>query len=93
MTHHTITAMLDAFVAGGGFDGRYGNHHRGGAWVVALLLIAATALTTWFIARRRAGGSSARPTANAEAIVAERFARGEISADDYRTTLAALREK
>ena len=39
MTHHTITAMRDAFVAGGGFDGRYGNHHRGGAWVVALLLM------------------------------------------------------
>ena len=32
------------------------------------------------------------PTAGAEAILAERLARSEISADDYRATLAALRE-
>ena len=31
------------------------------------------------------------PTAGAEGILAERLARSEISADDYRTTLAALR--
>ena len=93
MTHHMITARLSVLLTGDRFDGRYGDHHRAGGWVVALLLIAATALITWFIARRRAGGSSSRPTTNAEAIVAERFARGEISADDYRTTLGALRQK
>lgn len=31
------------------------------------------------------------PTASAESILAERLARSEISADDYRATLAALR--
>ena len=31
------------------------------------------------------------PTANAEAILAERLARSEITSDDYRTMLAALR--
>jgi uncharacterized membrane protein len=32
------------------------------------------------------------PTANAEVILAERLARSEISPDDYRTMLAALRD-
>jgi uncharacterized membrane protein len=32
------------------------------------------------------------PTAGAEAILAERLARSELSPDDYRTMLAALRE-
>ena len=34
---------------------------------------------------------ASNPTASAEALLAERLARGEINPDDYRTTLAALR--
>ena len=40
-----------------------------------------------------AGSSPAgSPTAGAERILAERLARSEISADEYRATLAALRD-
>ena len=48
-------------------------------------------LVTWLIARRRATDATPR-SGNAEAIRAERLARSEISAYDFRTTLAALRE-
>ena len=48
-------------------------------------------LITWLIARRRVADATPR-SGNAEAILAERLACSEISADDFRTTLAALRE-
>ena len=37
------------------------------------------------------GAVAVSPTAGAEAILAERLARGEIDTDDYRTRLDALR--
>ncbi len=92
MTYNLIVAQMSALATERGFDGRHGGHHRGGL-LILVLLVAATAFITWFIARRRSGGSATRPTASAEAIVAERLARSEISVDDYRTTLAALRDK
>lgn len=65
---------------------------------------AAIGVAVWFVARRRPTAVSplaptpaavsplaTSPTAAAEAILAERLARGEISPDDYRTHLAALR--
>ena len=91
MNRTTILAKMSALATEGGFDGRHGGHHRGGGLLILVLLVVATALIAWFIARRRSGGSR-RPTASAETIVAERLARSEISVDDYRTTLAALRE-
>jgi uncharacterized membrane protein len=74
-----------------GMGGR-GDHHRGGALLIAVALVLATALITWFIARRRNAAAAAPRSGNAEAILSERLARSEISVDDYRTTLAALRE-
>jgi uncharacterized membrane protein len=69
--------------------------------IVLMLAIAALAiLGTWFVIRRAAAPVAAAgpvavpviaPTATAEAILAERLARSEISPDDYRSTLAALR--
>ena len=36
--------------------------------------------------------SPASPTLNAQAILADRLARGEITPDDYRATITVLRE-
>lgn len=74
-----------------GFGGR-GDHHRG--WGGILVLVGAVLLAvliTWLIARRNSHSSASRP-ATPETILSERLARSEISVDDYRTTLAALRE-
>jgi hypothetical protein len=63
-------------------------------------------LGTWLIIGRRTAVPAApvapaaplaapvavSPTANAEAILAERLARSEISPDEYRAALAAMRE-
>jgi putative membrane protein len=91
------TAMAD--------DGRFGPgmHHDGDRWwgpfLFMVLLAAAAIAITWAIVRRPSSVPPAGsppvpppPTAHAEAILAERLARGEISPDDYRTMLAALRE-
>jgi putative membrane protein len=61
---------------------------EGPAWwfPFGLLWIAALAALVWFIARR----TRARNHTAAD-ILAERFARGEISAEEYRERLAELR--
>lgn len=59
-----------------------------------LLLIGAIALTVWAIAHRGTGhhAGMADPSGidRARAILAERFARGEISAEEYDDRLAHL---
>ena len=72
--------------------------------IVMLVAIAAlaTGITWLVIGRRQVPGApvaaatpavaSVSPTASAEAILAERLARSEISADEYRATLTALRD-
>ncbi len=40
-----------------------------------------------------ASGSDKKPTAGAERILAERFARGEIDADEYQSRLADLHQQ
>lgn len=68
--------------------------------ILCMLAIAAAAIVgTWLVIRRGSTpqvpaapvGVPSPPTASAEAILAERLARSEISPDDYRSTLAALR--
>ena len=60
-------------------------------WVVLVLAIAATAR---YLDRKR--GESLPPTPSAppgpELVLAERFARGEIDADEYRKRLDTLRQ-
>jgi putative membrane protein len=73
----------------------------GGGWVVMLvimiLLIALAAVAVWFFvtnARRHAAGASSPSTRpSATDLLDERLARGEISPDEYRERLAALRER
>lgn len=76
--------------------------------ILLLVLVAGLAvLGTWLLVGRRrpattfpvaaasvpaAPPAAVSPTANAEAILAERLARSEISTDEYRAALAALRE-
>ncbi len=84
---------------GRGFRG----HGRGRHWIGALFMVAALAAVvalTWVLARHRstsaapttpAPAAPPSPTAAAEAILAERLARGEIGPDDYRAALSALR--
>ena len=85
---------------GMGMDGW--GRHDGGPWfglIGMVLLGVAIGLIVWLFTRRRAAAvppvapmtAPVSPTANAEAILAERLARSEITPDDYRTLLAALR--
>lgn len=86
---------------GRGFRGHGRGRHWIGAAIIVAALAAVIALTlTWFLARHRstsaapttpAPAAPPSPTAVAEAILAERLARGEIGPDDYRAALSALR--
>jgi putative membrane protein len=76
---------------------RWGDHMMGGwgwMWVAGLLwmllLVALVVGLVWALAR---GGGSARqePTSRAREILHERYARGEISTEEYRERLDALR--
>ncbi len=80
--------------------GMYHDDDRHWFGMVVVLVIAAAAAVALFMSFRNrasaaavapAAGAPTSPTANAEALLAERLARGEISPDDYRITLAALR--
>ena len=71
-----------------GWDGR----HWGGSWwpwILFPLLFWGT-LLYFFLTRARRWGPSWR---SGEAVLAERYARGEIDADEYASRLATLREK
>jgi putative membrane protein len=62
-------------------------HH--GWWPVwPLLWIALIVAAVWFFSRRRPGRFDT--TNSAKAILAERFARGELSAEEYRERLGQL---
>ncbi len=69
--------------------GREGD--RGGGLLILIAAVLLAVLITWLIARRNSKSAVPR-SGNAEAILSERLARSEISVEDYRTTLAALRE-
>ncbi len=95
-----------ALLADSGFGMRHDfGDGRGHPFLMLLCLIAigaAIGLAVVLIGRRRpvvAAGHIASPaplvsstTSAAEAILAERLARSEITPDDYRSMLAALRE-
>jgi uncharacterized membrane protein len=74
--------------------GRFGRH-GGAPWlslVVVLLVAAAVAALVMWLLRRRGGQlPTASSTSAAQAIVAERLARGEIGPDEYHSLLATLR--
>lgn len=90
---------------GGDWGYRGGGRHWWGVGglLLMLALVAATVALTMLLVNRRVpttasavGGAPVPPPvpgplAGAEAILAERLARGEIGPDDYRASVAALR--
>jgi putative membrane protein len=101
------TAVSTASIAfaddGRGFGDGFGRHRGGGAFLMMLLLLAAVVLLVVLLWRNRHPVPSAvgapippttpaSPTFNAQSILADRLARGEISPDDYRAAVSVLRE-
>lgn len=79
-------------------DYGYGMHY-GGAWLgmhwfwwIFWLLV--VALFVWFLVRTTGGGAAAGPGRgpDAEDVLRDRFARGEISEEEYRSRLRVLNE-
>ena len=75
--------------------GGFGDHHGGGghhpiAFIIVLVLIA-LAITGVVLLVRRSRANRTGVQTSAEAILAERFARGEIDESDYRSRRDALR--
>jgi putative membrane protein len=71
--------------------------HRGwgsgpGPWFLffPLFWLAVLALGVWWFRRR--GGAPWRREPSARSVLAERYARGDISVDEYRERLAVLKE-
>ena len=100
MTSHFISSAQLVADRGWGMnrEGRFDGHPWLAALCMAVLIGGLVFLLVWAFGRGRhpqqaapAGPAVLPPTHNAESILAERLARGEISPDDYRTSLAALR--
>lgn len=71
-----------------------GHGGHGGWWfgpLIPLLWITLIGLTVWLVTRRR-GRCAAMPSGNDRArdVLAERYARGELTTEDYRERLANL---
>lgn len=66
-----------------------------GGWMMILwwvLILGFVVLGIWWFRRRTEGGGTSKPGADrAEAILRERFARGEIDEETYRRQVAELR--
>ena len=72
--------------------------HMDGAWGVVMALgmmgawLAIAAAVVWAVVwATRASGGTSPGSARADRILAERFARGEIDAEEYRSRLDELR--
>jgi putative membrane protein len=63
--------------------------HHGHCWIVLPILLVLLAILAAFFWRRKRGRGNGSDSP--QRILAERFARGEISGDDYRDRLAQLR--
>jgi putative membrane protein len=59
------------------------------AWLVVVVTLAFFAFRA---SRWRGRGFEHRPHSSAEAVLAERYARGEITEDEYRSARAVLKE-
>lgn len=98
----TVAAVLmpaAAFAHDRGMGDGFGRSHRGdGTFLFPLLLLAAVVALLILLWRGRHPAAPAvatppaSPTLNAQAILADRLARGEISPDDYRAAITVLRE-
>ena len=75
------------------FDGgRFGDHGgRHGLGVLLLVLVLALVVTGVVLAVRHFSGGNANATSDAEHMLAQRFAQGEIDEAEYRSRLDTLR--
>lgn len=55
--------------------------HRRGAFLIVVLLLVVIGLLVWLVVRSKRAASG---TASARAVLAERFAKGEIDNDEYQ---------
>lgn len=69
-----------------------GDWGSGGAWMIlgGLMMVAFWALVFWAIVSRRRPTDTTPRTRPAEEILDERFARGELDADEYQQRRHAL---
>jgi putative membrane protein len=66
-----------------------------GPWIGLAWLVVVVTLVAFFAfraSRWRGRGFEHRPHSSAEAVLAERYARGEITEDEYRSARAVLKE-
>jgi putative membrane protein len=64
----------------------WGHHHWWPLWLLFWAALIGTG--TWLVLKRRDRGAD--PLDRAREILAERYARGELSADEYRERLSEL---
>ena len=66
----------------------------GGRWIwgvlIMVVMLGLVALVVWLIVRS-SHGKAGGPSSSAKEILSERFARGEIDADEYHDRLSKLR--
>lgn len=93
------TALADAYGQMDGYGHMDGWHDSGWMWVwgtiMMLAFIALIGVGIWVLVRSQSHRTSAEATsldatASARTILAERFARGEISSEEYREKLDHL---
>ena len=90
MMSHSMTGLVFAHPWGGWGHAWYAWGPGGGwPWLWGPLLLALVAAAIWLVVRGR-GPAMRSSTARAEQILAERYARGEISRDEYRERLDDL---
>ena len=87
----------------GMWNGGYGGYGGGWGWVgwiitavvlvvIFAALIAAVVVAIRYLSGHRGGPGASQQARGAEDVLAERFARGEIDADEYRQRVTLLRE-
>ncbi|MEV4642921.1 SHOCT domain-containing protein [Actinoplanes sp. NPDC049548] len=74
----------------------YGSGMGAGGWVLMILTVALLAALVFVLVRPLAGRTveppaSPDPTADAERVLADRLARGDIDTDEYQRRLQTLR--
>jgi putative membrane protein len=58
--------------------------HRRGGILIAILLLVLIGLGIWWLVRSKSNKRESHPDDRAREILAERFARGEITHEEYR---------